>query len=250
MGNHVWDQRELIGHIDREPRIVRPLNLAPGTPGPRRRRDPHRARPARRGPAGARPAVHGAGRRPVPRARRRARAATRWAAPSQAIVVDVHAEATSEKLALAHHLRRAGVRWSSAPTPMCRPPTAQILAGGTGYITDLGMTGDYDSVIGMDKAGSLQKWRTDLPVPAARAGDGRGHAVRRLRRDRRPHRPRAPDRAGPRRPRPRRLGCPPGSADAAPERVQVEHTAGQQRRRPRVAQCRKQVAQRHFTACQ
>ncbi len=56
----------------------------------------------------------------------------------------------------------------------------RILAGGTGYITDLGMTGDYDSVIGMDKAGSLQKWRTDLPVPAPGAGHGRGHAVRRV----------------------------------------------------------------------
>ena len=47
---------------------------------------------------------------------------------------------------------------------MCRPPAdARILPGGTGYITDLGMTGDYDSVIGMDKAGSLHRWRTDLP---------------------------------------------------------------------------------------
>jgi hypothetical protein len=44
------------------------------------------------------------------------------------------------------------------------PADARILAGGTAYITDLGMTGDYDSVIGMDKTGSLQKWRSDLPV--------------------------------------------------------------------------------------
>ena len=46
MGNHVWDQRELIGHIDREPRIVRPLNLAPGTPGRGMAELTHRARPA------------------------------------------------------------------------------------------------------------------------------------------------------------------------------------------------------------
>src|SRR3712207_9126217 len=40
---------------------------------------------------------------------------------------------------------------------------ARILPGGTGYVTDLGMTGDYDSVIGMDKAGSLRRWRSDVP---------------------------------------------------------------------------------------
>ena len=48
---------------------------------------------------------------------------------------------------------------------------ARILPGGTGYITDLGMTGDYDSVIGMDKAGSLQRWRTDLPGQRLTPGD-------------------------------------------------------------------------------
>ena len=103
MGNHVWDQRELIGHIDREPRIVRPLNLAPGAPGrgvaeirtARGQRvlvlqvlgrlfmaladDPFRALDAELG----RHALGGS---------------------VQAIIVDIHAEATSEKLALAHHL--------------------------------------------------------------------------------------------------------------------------------------------------
>ena len=83
---------------------------------------------------------------------------------AQAIVVDVHAEATSEKLALGHHLDG---RVSLVVGTHTHVPTAdaRILAGGTGYITDLGMTGDYDSVIGMDKAGSLQKWRSDLPGP-------------------------------------------------------------------------------------
>jgi calcineurin-like phosphoesterase len=81
----------------------------------------------------------------------------------QAIVVDIHAEATSEKLALAHHLDG---RVSLVVGTHTHVPTAdhRVLAGGTGYITDLGMTGDYDSVIGMDKHGSLQKWRSDLPV--------------------------------------------------------------------------------------
>ena len=77
-------------------------------------------------------------------------------------MVDVHAEATSEKMALGHHLDG---RVSLVAGTHTHVPTAdaRILPGGTGYITDLGMTGDYDSVIGMDKAGSLQRWRTDLP---------------------------------------------------------------------------------------
>jgi 2',3'-cyclic-nucleotide 2'-phosphodiesterase len=163
MGNHVWDQRELIGHIDREPRIVRPLNLAPGTPGrglaelktPRGQRllvlqvlgrlfmglcdDPFRALDAE--------------------LKRHALGGT-----AQAIVVDVHAEATSEKVALGHFLDG---RVSLVAGTHTHVPTAdaRILEGGTAYITDIGMTGDYDSVIGMDKAGSLQRWQGGVPGP-------------------------------------------------------------------------------------
>jgi metallophosphoesterase (TIGR00282 family) len=161
MGNHVWDQRELIAHIDREPRIVRPLNLAPGTPG--------------RGVAELRTAK---GQRVVviqvlgrlfmglyddpfraleAELRRHALGGT-----AQAIMVDVHAEATSEKVALGHFLDG---RVSLVAGTHTHVPTAdaRILPGGTGYITDVGMTGDYDSVIGMDKAGSLLRWRSDVP---------------------------------------------------------------------------------------
>ena len=162
MGNHVWDQRELIGHIDREPRIVRPLNLAPGTPG----RGVAEIRTAR----GQRVLVlQVLGRLFMALADDPFRALDAELARHvlggsvQAIIVDVHAEATSEKLALAHHLDG---RVSLVAGTHTHVPTAdhRVLAGGTGYITDLGMTGDYDSVIGMDKQGSLQKWRTDLPV--------------------------------------------------------------------------------------
>jgi 2',3'-cyclic-nucleotide 2'-phosphodiesterase len=89
---------------------------------------------------------------------------------AQAILVDVHAEATSEKTALGHHLDG---RVSLVAGTHTHVPTAdaRILPGGTGYVTDLGMTGDYDSVIGMDKAGSVQRWRGGLPgqrlTPAA-----------------------------------------------------------------------------------
>lgn len=161
MGNHVWDQRELIGHIDKEPRILRPLNLAPGTPGrgiaelrtARGQRllvlqvlgrlfmglydDPFRALDAEL-------------RRHV------------LGGSAAAIVVDVHAEATSEKMALGHFLdgRASLVVGTHTHIPTA---DARILPGGTAYITDVGMTGDYDSVIGMDKEGSLRRWRSDVP---------------------------------------------------------------------------------------
>ncbi len=161
MGNHTWDQKELIGHIDREPRIVRPLNLAPGAPG--------------RGVAELRTArgqrllvlqvlgrlfmglVDDPFRALDAELRRHALGGT-----AQAIVVDVHAEATSEKTALGHHLDG---RVSLVAGTHTHIPTAdaRILPSGTGYVTDLGMTGDYDSVIGMDKAGSLRRWRSDVP---------------------------------------------------------------------------------------
>ena len=173
MGNHLWDQRELITHIAREPRIVRPLNLGPGTPG--------RGLAEIRTMRGQRIVVlQVLGRLFMALADDPFRALDAELAKhslggtAQAIVVDVHAEATSEKLALAHHLDG---RVSLIVGTHTHVPTAdaRILAGGSGYITDLGMTGDYDSVIGMDKAGSLQKWRSDLPV--ARLTPAMGEAM-------------------------------------------------------------------------
>ena len=81
---------------------------------------------------------------------------------AQAIVVDLHAEATSEKTALGHFLDG---RVSLVAGTHTHVPTAdlRVLPGGTAYVTDVGMTGDYDSVIGMDKAASLHRWRSDVP---------------------------------------------------------------------------------------
>jgi metallophosphoesterase (TIGR00282 family) len=163
MGNHVWDQRELIAHIDREPRIVRPLNMAPGTPG----RGVAELRTAR----GQRVLVlqvlgrlfMGLTDDPFraldAELRKHALGGT-----AQAIVVDVHAEATSEKMALGHF---ADGRASLAAGTHTHVPTAdaQILPGGTAYVSDIGMTGDYDSVIGMSKGIAIQRFRTHVPGP-------------------------------------------------------------------------------------
>ena len=93
-----------------------------------------------------------------------------------AIILDFHGEATSEKLAIAHMLDG---RISAAVGTHTHVPTAdaQVLPGGTGYISDIGMCGDYDSVIGMKKEGSIERFRRKLPGPRLEAGGGRGDLV-------------------------------------------------------------------------
>ncbi len=170
LGNHAWDQRELVAHIDSEPRIVRPLNMQPGTPG--------------NGIASCRTAR---GRRIVVMQvmgrlftglygdpfRHLQAALEAWflGGNADAIIVDVHAEATSEKTALGHFLDG---RVSLVVGTHTHVPTAdhRILPGGTAYITDVGMTGDYDSVIGMDKAISLERWQSSVPGPRLQPATG------------------------------------------------------------------------------
>ncbi len=162
-GNHVFDQRELIGHLDKESRLLRPLNMTPGTPG-----------------RGVGEVVLPDGRRLLViqlmgrlfmgsyddpfRALDAVLAKYVMGAAAQAIMVDIHCEATSEKMAIGH---AADGRVSLVAGTHTHVPTAdaQILPGGTAYITDVGMTGDYDSVIGMDKEASLKRFRSNLPGP-------------------------------------------------------------------------------------
>ncbi len=170
LGNHAWDQRELIGHIQTEPRIIRPLNMQPGTPG--------------QGVGNCRTAR---GRRIVvlqvmgrlftglygdPFAHLET-ALGSWflGGNADAIIVDVHAEATSEKAAIGHFLDG---RVSLVVGTHTHVPTAdyRVLPGGTAYISDVGMTGDYDSVIGMDKAISLERWRSSVPGPRLQPAGG------------------------------------------------------------------------------
>jgi len=173
MGNHVWDQRELLAHIEREPRILRPLNMMPGTPG--------------RGLAEIRDAQ---GRNVVVlqvigrlfmglyddpfRALETALQRYVLGGNASAILVDVHAEATSEKMAIGHFLDG---RVSAVVGTHTHVPTndARVLPGGTAYISDVGMTGDYDSVIGMEKTGSIRRWRSQVPGP--RLEPARGEAT-------------------------------------------------------------------------
>jgi hypothetical protein len=94
-------------------------------------------------------------------------------AGATAIIVDFHAEATSEKMAFGHF---ADGRVSAVIGTHTHVPTAdaQILPGGTAYISDAGMCGDYDSVIGMEKGPSVRRFVTRMPGEKAKPGEGEG----------------------------------------------------------------------------
>jgi metallophosphoesterase (TIGR00282 family) len=170
LGDHAFDQKDMLGFIAREQRIIRPLNYAKVAPGvgarvyeaPQGRKvlvaqvlgqvfmkrafdDPFSALDAvlRQYPMGGQVA---------------------------ASLIDVHCEATSEKMAMGHF---CDGRASIVVGTHTHVPTsdAMILPGGTAYLTDAGMCGDYNSVIGMDKAEPMRRFITGMPkerfTPAA-----------------------------------------------------------------------------------
>ncbi|HVJ53873.1 MAG TPA: TIGR00282 family metallophosphoesterase [Aliidongia sp.] len=160
-GNHVWDQRELMSTIDADPRLVRPANFPPGTPG-----------------KGTRVFQLAGGRRIVVvnvmlrlfmdalddpfQVMDRELAGRSLGNSAAAILVDVHGEATSEKMAMGHFLdgRASLVVGTHSHVPTA---DAQILPKGTAYLSDAGMCGDYDSVIGMQKEAALHRFTRKLP---------------------------------------------------------------------------------------
>jgi len=89
------------------------------------------------------------------------------------VLIDMHAEASSEKLALAHHLDGRVSAVFGTHTHV-QTADARVLAGGTGYITDLGMTGPYDSIIGMQSAVALGRFRSGRPVRGLPGEKGAG----------------------------------------------------------------------------
>jgi metallophosphoesterase (TIGR00282 family) len=161
LGNHAWDQKEALVFIERAPRLIRPVNYPKGTPG--------------RGAAvldarnGARVLVVNALGRifmdPLDdpfAALEREIAACPLRTATDAIIVDMHAEASSEKQAMGHFLDG---KVSLVVGTHTHVPTAdhQVLSGGTGFMTDVGMTGDYDSCIGMAKEEPLSRFLRRIP---------------------------------------------------------------------------------------
>jgi metallophosphoesterase (TIGR00282 family) len=160
LGNHAWNQKEALVFIERAPRLIRPINFPRHTPG--------------RGAAlidaknGARVLVINAMGRvfmepmndPFAAIGRELEACPLVEA-ADAIVVDFHGEASSEKQGMGFF---CDGRASLVVGTHTHVPTAdhQILPGGTGYMTDAGMTGDYDSVIGMHKDEPLRRFTTGI----------------------------------------------------------------------------------------
>jgi metallophosphoesterase (TIGR00282 family) len=169
-GNHIWDQREIINYIGGDPKLLRPMNYPEGTPGvgtgvfeaangkkvlvihPMCRLfmepldDPFAA-------VQAELEKHQLGKNVA------------------AIIVDVHGEATSEKQAMGHFLDG---RVSAVVGTHTHVPTAdaQILPKGTAYQSDIGMTGDYDSVIGMRKELATSRFTTKMPQGRLEPAEG------------------------------------------------------------------------------
>ncbi len=161
LGNHAFDQREALVFIERQPRLLRPVNYPPGTPG--RGANIFSA-------AGGRQilVVNVQGRVFMDQlddpfaAIERELGACPLGLGADAIVIDLHAETTSEKMALAHFVdgRASMIAGTHTHVPTA---DAQILPHGSGYISDAGMTGDYDSVIGMDKEEPIRRFTRKTP---------------------------------------------------------------------------------------
>ena len=173
LGNHSFDQREALVFITRQPKLIRPLNYPSGTPGA--------GTALVETATGARVLVVSAMGRvfmdamddPFAAIDRELEACP-LGRVCDAAIVDFHAEATSEKMAFGHH---CDGRASLVVGTHTHVPTAdaQILPGGTAYQTDAGMTGDYDSVIGMDKQEPVR--RMIRKTPGARFEPAAGPAT-------------------------------------------------------------------------
>lgn len=173
-GNHIWDRKEALDYIGAEPRLLRPANYPAGAPG----RGSYVARTRGGRPVGV---VNVMGRvfmaviddpfavalAEVEKIRSRARI----------IVVDMHAEATSEKQAMAWHLDGKVTAVIGTHTHV-QTADERILPGGTACVTDVGMTGPHDSIIGSEVQAVLGRFLTGLPARLETAtGNPRLHAA-------------------------------------------------------------------------
>jgi 2',3'-cyclic-nucleotide 2'-phosphodiesterase len=170
LGNHAWDRREIIPFIATEKRLIRPINFPPATPG-----------------AGSVLLTLADGRRALVlnamgrlfmealdcpfRATEDLLTRHKLGVTVQAIICDFHAEATSEKAAYAHSFDG---RLSLVVGTHTHVPTAdhQILPGGTGFMTDAGMCGSYDGVIGMGKQPAIERFWKKMPGERLQPAEG------------------------------------------------------------------------------
>jgi metallophosphoesterase (TIGR00282 family) len=170
LGNHAWDRKDVIPYIAQTPALIRPLNYPPGTPG--------------NGSVvitlldGRKALVTQAmGRLYMDaldcpfRGIAEVLSGHRLSGTVQAIVVDIHAEATSEKMAFGHFLD-GQVSLVVGTHTHCPTADHQILPKGTAFQSDAGMCGDYDSVIGMSKADAMSRFWRKIPGERLQPAEG------------------------------------------------------------------------------
>jgi len=175
LGDHAWDQRDMLTAIEREPRILRPMNYPPAAQAPGRGLQLFTLPDGRRvGVVQVQGNVFMRQNLACPfEALDTALSDLALGVSADAILVDIHCEATSEKMAIGHHCdgRASLVVGSHTHVPT---GDAMVLAGGTAYQSDAGMCGDYDSVIGMRKDISVHRFETQLPGERYQPATGEG----------------------------------------------------------------------------
>ncbi|NQU38574.1 MAG: TIGR00282 family metallophosphoesterase [Lentisphaerae bacterium] len=158
MGDHTWDQKEARTYYDREDRIVRPANFAPGCPG--------RGVTTVETSAGALSVINLVGRvfmKPYDCPFRTVDAILKSAGSLARIrLVDMHAEATSEKIVMGRYLDGRVSACVGTHTHV-QTSDERVLPGGTAYLTDLGMTGSRDSVLGRDLESVTRMFTSGMP---------------------------------------------------------------------------------------
>jgi metallophosphoesterase (TIGR00282 family) len=159
-GNHAWDKKEILDYFRQEPRLLRPANYPEGVPGS--------GSIVVETPGGEKLAVLQLMGRvympalldcPFQSARREL---VRLKQETRAIIVDMHAEASSEKMAMGHFLDGEVTAVVGTHTHV-QTADEQILPKGTAYLTDIGMTGPIHSVIGIKKELAIEKFLTQMP---------------------------------------------------------------------------------------
>ena len=158
-GNHIWDKKEAVDYIPGEPRLLRPANYPAGVPG-------RGACVAQTGDGRAVGVINVMGRvfmlsidDPFQIVLREIEA---MRAKTKIIIVDFHAEATSEKIAMGWHLDGKVTLVVGTHTHV-QTADERILPNGTGYLTDAGMTGPHDSIIGMEREPALARFLNGMP---------------------------------------------------------------------------------------
>jgi metallophosphoesterase (TIGR00282 family) len=158
-GNHIWDKKEALDYIGTEPRLLRPANYPAGAPG-------NGSYVARTRDGVSVGVINAMGRvfmvsidDPFVVIRREIEAMRER---TRIIFVDFHAEATSEKIAMGWHLDGKVTAVIGTHTHV-QTADDRILPGGTAYLTDAGMTGPHDSIIGMEREPSLARFLNGMP---------------------------------------------------------------------------------------